>query len=104
MVAEQQSKKKKMAQAHVFTNKAPPPFDKEKDDYQKWLKKFNIWKSITDVNKKKHGGLLILRLDEATQDKVLEALGNTDITTDTGSDKVILELSKLFEKKNYERF
>ena len=87
-----------MAQAHVFTDKAPPPFDKERDDFKKWLKKFNIWKSITDVDKKKHGGLLILRLDEATQDKVLEALGDIDLATDTSSDRVVSELSKLFEK------
>ena len=76
----------------TFTEKTPPAFDKEKDNYIKWKKKFNLWRSITDVEKVKHGGLLTLRLDDNTQESVLETVSSEDLKKDTGADAVIIHL------------
>ena len=56
----------------AFNDKTPPAFNRQSDDYSKWKKKFNIWKGITDLDKRKQGGNLILRLDDTTQEQVLE--------------------------------
>ena len=62
-----------------FTEKTPPAFNGKTDDFSKWKWKYDIWKNITDVDKKKIGSLIILRLDDSTQDTVLEALAGKDI-------------------------
>ena len=55
-----------------FTDKTPPCFNAKYDDYSKWKRKLNLWKSVTEVEKKKHAGLILLRLDDDTQDTILE--------------------------------
>ena len=94
-----------------FTDKTPPNFSAKYDDYTKWKRKLNLWKSVTEVDKKKHGGLILLRLDDETQDTILEALGTTDINVDAGADLVVGELDKVFQKnktisayETYEQF
>ena len=34
-------------------DKNPPAFNRSTDEYSKWKKKFNVWKNITDLEKKK---------------------------------------------------
>ena len=81
-----------------FTDKTPPCFNAKYDDYSKWKRKLNLWKSVTEVEKKKHAGLILLRLDDDTQDTILEALGETDVNIDAGSQLVIDKLDAIFEK------
>ena len=81
-----------------FSDKTPPPFDKNVDNYTKWKKKFKIWQSITDVADTKQGGLLVLRLDELTQETVMEAVTETDIRSATGADKVLTQMDIMFKQ------
>ena len=57
-----------------FSDKSPPPFVRNIDDFNKWLRKFKLWLTITEVDKKKHGALLLLRLDDDTQDRINELM------------------------------
>ena len=54
--------------ASAFSDKTPPSFNRNIDDYTKWRRKFNIWQTVTDVVKAKQGGMTVLRLDDDTQD------------------------------------
>ena len=63
-----------MTNASTYSEKVPPAFNKKTDDYTRWKKKFDVWEIITDVADTKRGGLLFLRLDEDTQDDVLETV------------------------------
>lgn len=81
-----------------FSDKAPPSFNSEVDDYTKWKRRFSIWQSITDVAKGKQGGLLVLRLDDDTQDSILELISEEDIKQDDGATKIIGHLDGMFKK------
>ena len=81
-----------------FSDKTPPPFDRNKDDYIKWKKSFSIWQSITEAPNTKHGGLLALRLDDDTREEVLEILTTDDLKSETGAKKVTDELDKIFKR------
>ena len=45
----------------------------------------------------KQGGYLILRLDDLTQEAVLESVSTNDIKTDQGVTKILAALDKMFE-------
>ena len=81
-----------------FTGKTPPPYNAQSDDYAKWKKRFKVWQGCTEVQKAKQGGLLVLRLDDNTQDAVLESVSYEDIKTEGGVDKVITKLDEMFKK------
>ena len=81
-----------------FTTKTPPAFNAKHDDYIKWKRKLKLWQSVTEAYADTHGPLIILRLDDDTQDAVVEALGDTDLNVETGADLVIEKLDTIFEK------
>ena len=72
-----------------FSDKTPPPFDANKDDYAKWSKKFRLWNTITEVEQRKRGALLLLRLDKNTQDRIGELISEDDIVKPDGADKIL---------------
>ena len=82
----------------AFNDKTPPAFNRLSDDYSKWKKKFNIWKTITDLDKKKQGGNLVLRLDDVTQEQVLELITEEEISSEDGAKKIIQKLDIIFKK------
>lgn len=82
----------------MFSEKTPPPFDAQRDDYSKWKKKFRIWQGVTEVAKTKQGGLLVLRLDDNTQDAIIEAVSADDIKKDTGVETILTQLDEMFQK------
>ena len=84
--------------ASAISDKSPPFFDKNKDNYSKWKKKLTLWQTITDVDQKKQGGLITLKLDDETQELVLESISATDISSDEGAQKVIDYLDGLYQK------
>ena len=81
-----------------YSEKSPPGFNRSTDEYDKWKKKFDVWQLITEVPKARQGGLLILKLDDTTQDEVLEQIQMDEIAADDGIKKVIDILDKLFKK------
>lgn len=87
-----------MASSGTFSDRSPPPFDKHKDDYSKWKKKLSLWQAITDIEKNKQGGLITLRLDDETQELVLESIDTAELTGEEGAKKVTDYLDKLFQK------
>ena len=82
----------------TFSEKTPPPFDAKHDNYEKWKRKLSLWESITDVDKKKRGSLIIVRLDEDTQDSIWESVEDADIKSDTGAQHVTNHMDKLFKR------
>ena len=82
----------------TFSEKTPPPFNAKHDNYEKWKRKLSLWESITDVDKKKRGSLIILRLDEDTQDSIWESVEDADIKSDTGAQHVTNHMDKLFKR------
>ena len=82
----------------TFSVKTPPPFNAKTDDYCKWKKKFEIWESITEVAETKRGGLLVLRLDDDTQDDILEQVTSDQLKAEDGAKTVITKLDKMFKK------
>ena len=81
----------------TFTDKTPPAFDSKVDNYQKWKKKLKLWESITDVAKAKRGSLITLRLDEDTQEAVLEAVTEENIKAEEGAKNVVDHLDIMFK-------
>ena len=81
-----------------FSDKAPPLFNARNDDFGKWERKFNLWKQITDVAAVKQGALLVLRLDDDTQDTILELISTEDLNKADGVDKVVNHLKEIFKK------
>ena len=79
-----------------YSDDAPPAFNKRKDDYRKWKKLFGIWHSITDVAKAKQGGLLILRLDDDTQDEILDFMTVEDTRKENAVEKILGHLDTIF--------
>ena len=88
----------KMASGTSFSEKIPPSFDKKVDNYAKWSKKFKIWQNITEVEKKKQAGFLLLRLDEYTSESVLEAVTTDQINSDEGVQKILDHMDTLYKK------
>jgi hypothetical protein len=81
-----------------FSEKTPPQFNGQTDDYSKWKKRFKVWQGCTEVTKAKQGGLVVLRLDDNTQDAVLESVTYGQIKEEDGVDKVITKLDSMFQK------
>ena len=94
------SAEEKMA-ANTFSERSPPPFDKNRDDYPKWKKKFNLWETITDIEKKKRGSILVLRLDDETQESVLDSVSSEELQSNEGVNKVITYLDSVFLKNTW---
>ena len=90
-----------MAANSTFSERSPPPFDKNKDNYPKWKKKFNLWQTITVLEKEKRGSILVLRLDDETQESVLESVSSEDLQSNQGVDKVITYLDSVFLKDTW---
>ena len=80
-----------------FSNKDPPPFDKNRDSYKKWKKKLKLWQVGTDVPKARQGPLVALRLDDDTQDRIIDNISDEDLTSDEGVKKILDHLDTLFE-------
>ena len=81
-----------------LSDKYPPTFNRSVDDYSRWKKKLVLWQSITEVTKKRQGGMVVLSLDEETQEQVLEYFSATELAVKSGIKKVISYLDSLFEK------
>ena len=75
----------------------PPRFDRKIHDYAKWKQKMNIWKSVTDAPVAKQGGLLVFQLDIETQDSILDSLDISEITSDSGVQKIFKKLDYMYE-------
>ena len=80
------------------STKVPPPFNAKTDDFNKWLKKFNLWTTLTDIPKVRIGASLVLQLDDDTQDTILELVKEEDIGKENGYQTVIDKLKEIFRK------
>ena len=88
-----------MASSQAYSEKTPPPFNRACDDYAKWKKKFLLWQAITDVPKAKQGGLMVLRLDDDTQDAILELMTNTQLKEENGAETMLTHLDTFLKKR-----
>ena len=84
--------------ASGISNKVPPPFNGKSDDFNKWLKKYNLWTTLTELPKVKIGASLVLQLDDDTQDTILELVKEEEIVKETGAQTVIEKLKEIFRK------
>ena len=82
-----------------FSDKVPPPFNGNTDDFAKWKRKYELWKQITEVAPTKQRSLLVLRLDEDTQDTILELLTSADLAKEDGADQVVKKLEDMTQFK-----
>ena len=57
-----------------------------------------MWRTVTNQPASKHGGLLILHLDDATQDEVLEQIDASEVKKKKGVNKVLNILDKMCKK------
>ena len=87
-----------MAAASSFSEKVPPAFDKQKDSYEKWKKRFKLWQTVTNVPKEKQGSYLVLRLDDDTQENILENVDEDELNSESGVETVIQHLDSLLLK------
>ena len=81
-----------------FSDKIPPSFDKRTDDFAKWSRKFRLWMIITEVDLRKRGALLLLHLDDDTQDRISDLVSEEDIAKDTAVDVILEHLKRFFGK------
>ena len=52
--------------------KYPPHFNAKTVDFSTWKRKYQLWKYVTDVDETKQGSLVVLNLDDDTQDTIFE--------------------------------
>ena len=81
-----------------FSDKIPPSFDKRTDDFAKWSRKFRLWMTITEVDLRNRGALLLLHLDDDTQDRISDLVSEEDIAKDTAVDVILEHLKRFFGK------
>ena len=84
--------------AAAFSEKSPPSFNRATDDYTKWKTKFNLWREITDVAVEKRTTLMVLRLDDDTQEAILDLMTTAQMKANDGADKLIEHLDKMCKK------
>ena len=82
----------------TFSERIPPSFDWRHNYYPKWKNIYDLWTSFSLVPKLKWGRLLVMRLDDETQDIIFGKMTNEDIMRE-GSDEVILShLDEIFQE------
>ena len=86
-----------MTSSTVFSEKFPPQFNRSKDDYTRWKTKFQLWREITEVAKTKQAALLVLRLDDVTQEDIMDLMTLTQIKEEDGVDILLDHLDKMFK-------
>ena len=64
----------------------------------KWKKKFQVWQNLTEAPLTKQGGLLVLRLDEQTQDTILEKMTTDDLKAEGAANQILTYLDEMFKK------
>ena len=82
-----------------FSEDNPPSFNRSCDDFQKWKRKFGVWRTVTEKPASKQGGLLILSLDDVTQGEVLDLIDISEIKKKKGVNKVLNILDEKFQKE-----
>ena len=75
----------------------PPRFDSQVLVYEKCKIKFNLWQTVTDANKRKQCVLLVLCLDEGTQDSLFDLVTHEEIIADDGLETVLDKLDGIFD-------
>lgn len=84
-----------MAAAGNYKN--PPPFD-EKTAYESWKNEVEIWRRVTDLDKKKQALAVTLSLTGRARDSALE-ISAEDLNADTGMQTLIAKLDSVFLKE-----
>lgn len=87
-----------MASNQTFSEKSPPPFNGSTDDYTKWKTKFQLWREIADVAKTKQAVLMALKLDDVTQEAILDLMTHLQLKEEAGADTLLGHLDKMFKK------
>jgi hypothetical protein len=86
-----------MTSSTMFSEKSPPPFNRSKDDYTRWKTKFQLWREITEVVKTKQAPLMVLRLDDVTQEDIMDLMTLTQMKEEDGVDILLDHLDKMFK-------
>ncbi|XP_034552315.1 uncharacterized protein LOC117821880 isoform X2 [Notolabrus celidotus] len=81
--------------------KVPPPFD-EKKSYESWKNEVEIWRLVTDLEKKKQALAVALSLTGRARDCVLEIAAG-DLNKDDGMTKLLTKLDSVFLKEEKDR-
>lgn len=82
--------------------KVPPSFD-EKTSYESWKNEIEIWRLVTDLDKKKNQALAItLSLSGRARENTLEIAAH-DLNTDTRMDVLLTKLDSMFLKEEKDR-
>lgn len=80
----------------MSNNKTPPWLSKSKT-YDDWKKKLLIWSDFTTLEKSKHGAAVLLTLEGAAEEAVLEITRET-LNSEDSLDKIIERLDLLYLK------
>ncbi|KAK7907197.1 hypothetical protein WMY93_015809 [Mugilogobius chulae] len=81
--------------------KIPPPFD-EKTSYETWKNEIEIWRLVTDLDKKKQALAVTLSLAGRARESALEIPAG-DLNADTGMATLLTKLDSVFLKEEKDR-
>ncbi|KAK9518554.1 hypothetical protein VZT92_023859 [Zoarces viviparus] len=81
--------------------KVPPPFD-EKKSYESWKNEVEIWRLVTDLEKKKQALAVALSLTGRARDSALE-IAAVDLNDDEGMNVLLTKLDAVFLKEETDR-
>ena len=81
--------------------KLPPGFDEGKS-YENWKNEVEMWKRVTDLDKKKQAVAVALSLKGRARDIALEIPAD-DLDKDNGMTTLIQELDNLFTREEKDR-
>ena len=72
-----------------------PPVLSETKGYEQWSKELNIWRMITNVDKKKQALVVTLSLSGKARETALE-IDSSELNADDGIDILIKQLDAVF--------
>lgn len=81
--------------------KVPPPFD-EKTSYESWKNEIEIWRLVTDLDKKKQALAVTLSLSGRARESALE-IAAEHLNVDTGMSVLLDKLDSVFLKEEKDR-
>ena len=87
----------KMATAHAQSYKIPPKFGPE-TNYETWKNEIEMWRLVTDLDRKKHALAVTLSLTGKAREAALE-LDADDLNKNDGLVRLLNALDLVFEKE-----
>ena len=86
------------------SDKVPPRFDENSDDYEQWVKDLELWSDFTSIKKEKQATAVHLQLTGRAR-KATSKISAADMKSENGMTKILEALERVFgQDENWKCF